>query len=175
METTERRRRGLIAPVAALAVALLLPLAILMGTAFLFGWRFQPIETNSMAPGDPAGSLAVVQPIDVTDVQPGMVVVFVDPQDSNRLIAHRVIKELAGDPPTFRTKGDANAAADPFPVAASAIRGRVSWAIAGLGSVVIALRGAPAIVLLVLLPLVILLVTEVRDRRRPAAANTATA
>src|SRR6476620_295829 len=104
MQMTERRRRDLVTPIGALVVALLLPLAILLVTAFLFGWRFQPVETNSMAPGYPAGSLAVVQPVDVTEVKPGMVVVFVDPQDPGRLIAHRVVSQLPGNPPSFQTK-----------------------------------------------------------------------
>jgi signal peptidase len=166
MAMTERRRLHLVAPVAAVVVVLLLPLAILLGTAWLFGWRFQPIETNSMAPGSPAGSLAVVQPVDVGAVEPGMIVVFVDQQDASRLIAHRVVKQLAGDPPTFQTKGDANAAMDPFPVAAASIRGKVSWTVAGLGGVVTAIRGTPAVLLLVVLPLALLVVTEVLDRRR---------
>ena len=163
---TERRRRHLVAPVAAVVVALLLPLAILLGTAWLFGWRFQPIETNSMAPGNPAGSLAVVQPVDVGAVEPGMIVVFVDPQDADRLIAHRVVKQLAGDPPAFQTKGDANAALDPFPVAAASIRGKVTWTVAGLGGVVTAVRGTPAVILLVVLPLALLVITEVLERRQ---------
>jgi len=160
---TESRRPGLIAPVAALAIAVLLPVAILLGTAFLFGWRFQPVETGSMAPGYPIGSLAVVQPVDVGEIEPGMVIVFTDPRDPARLIAHRVVKELAGEPPSFQTKGDANAAADPFPVAAAAVRGRVTWAVAGLGSAVTTVRGAPAVLLLVVLPLAILVGTEVQD------------
>src|SRR5262245_65771292 len=103
MEANNRRRPGLVAPVAALAVAVLLPLAILMGTAFPSGWRFQPIETGSMAPGYPAGSLAVVQPVDVTQVEPGMVVVFVDPQDASRLGADQVSKELTQHAVAVRT------------------------------------------------------------------------
>ena len=173
MEMTERRRRHLVAPVAAVAVALLLPLAILLGTAWLFGWRFQPVETNSMAPGYPAGSLAVVQPIDVGEVEPGMVIVFADPQDPGRLIAHRVVKQLTGDPPAFQTKGDANAATDPFPVSAASVRGKVTWAVAGLGGVVSAVQGAPAVLLLVVLPLGILVVTEVLDRRRRVSITAA--
>ena len=173
MQSTQRRRRDIVTPVAALVVALLLPLAILLGTAFLFGWRFQPIETNSMAPGYPAGSLAIVQPVEVGDIDSGMVIVFADPQDPSRLIVHRVVKELAGDSPAFKTKGDANAAADPFPVAAALVRGKVTWAVDGLGSFVTSVRGAPAIALLVVLPLVILVVTEVRDRRRPTVTDPA--
>ena len=97
MQATQRRRRDLVGPVAALAVAALLPLAILLGTAFLFGWRFQPVETNSMAPGFPAGSLAVVQPVDVADVEPGMVVVFTDPKEAGRGLAPRGVRPLSGE------------------------------------------------------------------------------
>src|SRR5918992_1145850 len=83
------RRWGVIVPIAALAAAVLLPLCVLAGTAFLAGWRFQPIETASMAPNYPSGSLAVVEPVDAGLVGPGMVVVFEDPLVPGRLVAHR--------------------------------------------------------------------------------------
>jgi signal peptidase I len=157
-------------PAGVVAIALLLPVAILLGTAFLFGWRFQPIETGSMAPGLPVGGLAVVQPVDPADVQPGSVIVFQDPLDASRLVAHRVTQELPTNPPTWRTKGDANADADPAPIQASAIRGRIAWVIPGVGGVVGALRGLPAVLLLVVLPLTALVASEVMGRRRPPSA-----
>ena len=160
------RRSGAWLPLAALAIAILLPLAVLLGSAFLLGVRFQPLESGSMAPVYPMGSLAVVQPIDAAAVGPGMTIVFVDPFDPGRLVAHRAIKPLPGDPPPWQTKGDANTEPDAAPIQAGAIRGRVAWAIPGLGSVVSALRGAPAVVLLVVLPLALLVMTELRDRRR---------
>jgi hypothetical protein len=89
---TRKQRRGLILPVAALAVAALLPLAAFLGTAFVKGWKFQPIETGSMAPRYPAGSLAIIEPLDPADVRPGMTVVFEDPLVRGRLVAHRVVK-----------------------------------------------------------------------------------
>jgi signal peptidase len=144
----------------------LVPLVVLMGTAFLFGWTFQPIETGSMAPQYPAGALAVVQPMDGADVRPGMTVVFTDPQDGTRLVAHRVVKALPGDPPAWQTKGDANAEPDPLPVPARAIRGRVLWVVPALGSLVTAIRGPQAVILFVGIPLGVLGITEVADRRR---------
>lgn len=153
-------------PAAALAIVVLLPLATLLMTAFLMGWRFQPIETGSMAPRYPAGSLAVVLPIDPSEVEPGSTIVFTDPMDPRRLVAHRALHRLPGDPPMWRTRGDANPAEDPMPVPARSIQGRVAWAIPGLGSVVTTLRGWPAIVLLVLAPLSILFATEARGWRR---------
>lgn len=158
-----RRRWGLIVPVAALAIAVLVPLCVVLGTAFLSGWKFQPIETGSMAPNYPSGSLAVVEPIDPTVVKPGMVVVFEDPQSRGRLVAHRIVKRLPGRSPVWETKGDANVASDPLPVTAAAIRGRARWAVPGLGDVVSAFTGWLGLALLVGLPLTILAVTELRE------------
>ena len=160
------RRWGVVLPLAALAIAVLLPLAILLGTAFLMGWRFQPIESGSMEPRYPAGSLAVVEPIDPAAVEPGTTIVFVDPLDPARLVAHRAIRQLPGSPPAWQTKGDANTEPDPLPVHPRAIYGRLAWTIPGLGSVVTSVRGGPAVVLLVGLPLLLLIATEVRERRR---------
>ena len=168
------RRSGLWLPVAALIIAILLPLAVLLGSAFLMGMRFQPLESGSMEPRFPMGSLAVVAPIDATEVEPGMTIVFTDPLDGSRLIAHRAVKQLPGDPPAWQTKGDANVDVDPLPVHASTVRGRVAWSVAGLGSVVTAVRGGPAVVLFVGVPLALLIATEAfdlrRKRRRASAA-----
>jgi len=164
------RRWGLIAPIAAVAVALLLPLCVLLGTAFLAGWKFQPIKTASMAPSYPSGSLAVVEPVDAALVKPGMVVVFEDPLGGGRLVAHRIVKRLPGDSPRWVTKGDSNAENDPVPISASAIQGRARWAVPGAGRVVSAATGWIALLVLVGLPLALLLASEVRARsRRPAA------
>jgi signal peptidase len=161
-------RRGVILPVAVVGLALLLPLAILLGVGFLLGWRFQPIETASMAPRYPAGSLAVVVPVDPAEVQPGMTIVFEDPVYRDRLVAHRVVRKLPGDVVAWETKGDANGEIDPLPVHAAGIRGRVGWTIPGLGTAITALRGEPAVLLLVVLPLTLLAWGEFVDRRRLA-------
>lgn len=170
--TQARTRRGVILPVAVLALALLLPLAILLGAGFLLGWRFQPVETGSMAPRYPVGSLAVVVPVDVSEVKPGMTLVFEDPLDRDFLVAHRVVRKLAGDVLAWETKGDANGEPDPLPVHATAIHGRVGWAIPGLGAAVTMLRGLPAVLLLVVLPLTVLVVTEVAEVRRRRAPRS---
>ena len=171
MTPTTRRRSGLWLPVAALAIAVLLPLAVLFGSAFLMGMRFQPLESGSMEPRFPMGSLALVAPIDAAEVEPGMTIVFTDPQDPSRLIAHRAVNQLPGDPPSWRTKGDANVDVDSLPVHASMVRGRIAWSIPGLGSVVTAVRGGSAVVLLVGLPLMLLVATEAFDLRRKAGSS----
>jgi signal peptidase I len=174
VESRPRRRWSLVLPAATLGIVFVLPLATLLMTAFLMGWRFQPIETASMAPHYPAGSLAVVVPIDPAEVRPGMPIVFVDPMEPTRLVAHRAIRQVDSEPPAWRTQGDANRDIDPLPVRAAAIQGRVAWAIPGLGEVVMAVRGGPAVILLVVMPLSILALTELRDVwRRGRSARAA--
>lgn len=167
---TRKQRRGVVFPVAVLAVAVLLPIAVLVGTAFAMGWRFQPIETASMAPSYPAGSLAIIEPVDPAEVRPGMTVVFEDPLVRGRAVAHRVVKRLPGPSPAFATRGDANAENDPAPIHAATIQGKVRWAIPEVGRVVSALSRGWAVGFLVGLPLAILIVTEIAGiwRRRNA-------
>ena len=145
---------------------MLLPLTVFLGAAVLLGWKLQPIETGSMAPRYPAGSLAIVEPVDAAQVRPGMTVVFEDPFLRGRLVAHRIVKRLPGSSPVWLTKGDANAESDPAPVHAAAIQGRVRWAIPGLGGAASALSGRWVVGLLVGLPLSLLLVSEIAVRRR---------
>lgn len=153
-------------PVAVVGIAVLLPVAVLLLTVVLLGWQLQVIQTASMSPRYPAGSLAVVQPIDAADVRSGMTIVFDDPASPGRLVAHRAVKQLPGDIPSWRTKGDANATADPFPVHASAVSGRVRWAIPGLGRVAGLFHGPAAAIVLVGGPLAALAVTEWGAARR---------
>lgn len=147
-----------------------------MITVLLLGWQLQVIETGSMAPRVPAGSLAVVEPIDAADVRSGMTVVFEDPAGRGRLVAHRAVKRLPSEGlPVWQTKGDANREADPFPVQATAIRGRVRWAVPHLGGIASSLHGPWTVVVLVGAPLAILAGTEVwalRRRRRSRQAES---
>ena len=158
-------RRGF-SPLGVLVFAVMVPLVMMTVAAFLFGWRFQPVETGSMAPRFPVGSLAVVEPIDPADVGAGSVIVFVDQNNRSRLVAHRAIQRLDTDPPVWTTQGDANADPDAFPVPSRDIVGRVRWVIPGVGTLVTAVRGPLAVMLLVVLPLVVLVVLELLSLRR---------
>jgi hypothetical protein len=87
-----------------------------------------------------------------------------------------VVRIVSEAPVRFETRGDANPAADPFPVPITDVNGVVGWTIPGLGTAVTNLRGAPAVIILVALPLGILAVTEVdgHGRRRRSEARAAT-
>jgi signal peptidase len=168
---TSPRRRGIVLPAAGLALAMLLCAALGLGAAALAGWRLHAIRTDSMAPAYPAGSLAVVEPVGAEDLRRGMTVVFEDPLSPRRLIAHRLVKRLPSSSIVWQTKGDANAEADPAPVAATAMQGRVRWAIPRLGGALSGVGGLGAALLLVGTPLALLLLTELtalRQRGRSA-------
>lgn len=159
------RARTLLLPVGVLVVVLLAPLAALLVCVHLLGWQLQVIQTGSMAPRYPEGSLAIIEPVDPADVKIGMTIVFDDPLAPGRVVAHRVVDKVEGTN-TWQTKGDANASRDPIPVQAAAIRGRVRWAVPGVGRWIDSVRGPTGLIVLVGVPLALLLVTELTDWRR---------
>jgi signal peptidase len=163
---------------AAASVALLLPLATFLVAAWLLGWQLQSVRSGSMSPTYPVGSLLVTAQIDASDVRAGMPIVFEDPSEPGRIVTHRVLGPVPDDASAFRTKGDANAVADPAPVPARLVRARVLWQVSGLGGIIDWLGWPNGFVLFVVAPALVLAVTELADRRRrgtgPSVAETGT-
>src|SRR5213075_3261221 len=87
-------------------------------------------------------------------------------------VSHRLVEVLArpgGD--FFRTKGDANATADAYPVPSTAVRGRVVWSVPKLGWLLMQLQWPRGFLLLVAVPASLLLVSELRHRRWGRSTN----
>ena len=165
------RGRGWAMPaLAAGSVALLLPLAAFLVVTWLLGWQLQSVLSGSMSPTYPVGSLLVVEQIDASQVRAGMALVFEDPLEPGRVVTHRVIGPVPDDASAFRTRGDANPAADPAAVPARLVRGRVLWSVSGLGAVIDWLRWPNGFLLFVGLPALVLVATELRLRRSSVAA-----
>jgi len=170
------RRPGWATPVlAVLAVAVLLPLATFLVAVWLFGGQLQAVLSGSMSPTFPHGSLIVMAPIDPADVAPGMAITFADPASPGRLVTHRVVAIAPGDTLQFVTQGDANPRPDPVPVPARMIRGRVLWHVRDLGTVLDWLQWPRGFLVLVVLPLALLAIAEVRNRRDHARVTGAPA
>jgi len=159
-------RGRLSAVLAILSVALLLPLATFLVGVWLMGWQLQGVQSGSMAPTYPVGSLLVIGPLNANQVEVGMPIVFDDPEVPGRLVTHRVVDRAPGTSLAFITQGDANATRDPFPVPARNVRGEVLWHVAGLGTVLNYLQWPTSFVLLVVIPGGVLLLSEVRSRLR---------
>jgi signal peptidase I len=81
------------------------------------GYKPVAVYSGSMRPTLGVGSLAVDRVIQASTVRVGDVITFNDPYNKGRLITHRVAQII----PTkhglaYRTKGDANAARDPWAI-----------------------------------------------------------
>ncbi|TCU85422.1 signal peptidase [Curtobacterium sp. PhB25] len=121
---------GLLLLVAALAVVLIVvPKAT--------GSMPLTVLTQSMEPTLPPGTLLVVRPTAVDDIEVGDVVTYQIVSGQPAVISHRVtsVSSSSNGARTFVLKGDNNAKADPDPVAAAQIRGVVWYSIPEIGVV----------------------------------------
>ena len=178
MRQPEAGTRGWLgATLGVVSIALLVPLTVFLVGAWLLGWQLQSVQSGSMTPAYPIGSLLVIGQIDAGDVEPGMAIVFEDPREPGRLVTHRVTRISPAETLQFVTQGDANATADPTPVPARLVRGRVLWQVSHLGSLLDWLQWPRSFVLLVVAPGLLLGALEMRTRRqrRPVPLEAAPA
>lgn len=94
------------------------------------------VLTGSMRPHLPPGTLVVVKPTEIDEIQIGDVLTYQLTSGQPALVTHRVIavqtESSTGDH-RFITQGDANNTADPDPVMPVQVRGTVWYAIPYLG------------------------------------------
>ncbi len=132
----ERFARRLAAAEFACAVTL----AAALAGAHVLGIEAFAVRTDSMAPAVPAGSLALVRDMDACedgarmDALPGNVVAFRSGDDDGAVVLHRVVS-VDETREEIVTKGDANAAADPYTTPLSAVIGVCFWAVPGVGAI----------------------------------------
>ncbi|MGY1740632.1 MULTISPECIES: signal peptidase I [unclassified Blastococcus] len=79
-------------------------------------YRTMTMLTGSMAPSIDPGDVVVSTPLDVDDIELGMVITYHIPVDDHRVVTHRVIdvQHTADGTVAVRTQGDANQAPDPW-------------------------------------------------------------
>ncbi|MCW2843160.1 MAG: signal peptidase [Nocardioides sp.] len=95
------------------------------------------IETGSMEPGMPPGTLVVVKPVPAAEIGPGDVVTYQIKSGDSTVVTHRVVTvgfDGTGAP-RWRTQGDANPSADANWVLPVQMQGRKWYAIPYLGYV----------------------------------------
>lgn len=142
---------------ALVATAVLAFLGLAIGPHVL-GYRTMTMLTGSMAPGIEPGDVVVSTPLDVQDVEVGMVISYHIPIDDHRVVTHRVIdvQHAADGTVTVRTQGDANDAPDPWTAVLTGDTAfRMQAVVPGVGDLITALRdpalskalvyGAPAL------------------------------
>ena len=101
---------------ARLFLAFALLALILLGLLPNLGrYRTETVLSGSMKPQFSPGDIVVVTPERTRDVRVGQVISYHIPVGDHHVQSHRVIEVVrGGDHPQVRTKGDANAAADPW-------------------------------------------------------------
>ncbi|MDQ4048439.1 MAG: signal peptidase I, partial [Actinomycetota bacterium] len=124
---------------------------------FVVGQRPYTVLSGSMEPAIGTGDIVVVERISPPDARVGDVVTFSDPEDSGRLITHRVrSSRRRGARIDFVTKGDANNAAERWRVQADGVISRVRYRVPEVGRLALVMRRRGGLALFVLVPLLLL-------------------
>ena len=103
----------------------------------LAGGTAYTVTSGSMRPALPPGTLIVTRPADPSALGIGDVITYQAVSDRPAVVTHRIIGVgyAANGEITFRTRGDANDAADAEPVRAVQVRGELWYALPYLGYV----------------------------------------
>ena len=166
METKVRNKdsglRSLRRLLVVLWVLLMLAVAAAMVAVKLSGWHFQVVQTDSMKPFAPRGSLVLIHAVDPQHVRVGDVVAFHPANDSGRTILHRISSLTnANGKLIFHTKGDANSDPDPAPITQAALVGRMGWHISHIGALALFLMPPVGPILLIGVPIAFIIISEV--------------
>jgi signal peptidase len=130
-----------------LALMVLLVAAFVLAAAVLVpriaGATPYTVLTGSMSPAYPPGTMVVARPVDAGDVGLGSVITFQLASGKPEVATHRVVA-IASNPDgrvRFQTRGDANNGPDPTWVRPEQVRGKLWYAVPGLGRVSSLLTG----------------------------------
>lgn len=141
------------------------------GVPTLAGNKLYIVLSGSMEPVFSAGSVIGVKDIVPQNVKIGDIITFRDPEDQNRIITHRVmeIKNEQGQL-SFITKGDANDGKDAAPIPAGNVIGQATFWVPYLGYLVDFAKSKKGIVILLIVPAVVLILSEIRSLYKYAVA-----
>ena len=121
------------------------------------------VMTGSMQPTVPEDALIVVRKTGLSEIEPEDIISYysTDPLLDGSVNTHRVVAvEQQGESYIFRTKGDANAVEDHYPALGENVLGKVVFISYPLGVVVNFLSSPVAFVVLILLPILIIFVSN---------------
>lgn len=125
----------------------------------IFGYSFLQVQSGSMEPEYPIGTVVIAKKVDVNSLEVGDVISFysTDKDISGQVNTHR-IEEITSNMkgvPVFITKGDANANADSMPVSSVNVIGKVVYNIGTAGGTVLSVLKNPKIIFFfIVLPLI---------------------
>ena len=158
MRSTDRFLAGL---VALFAGALLIGLALVAVAPFIIGWTPHVVVSGSMQPTVRRGDVVVAQWTDGLGLHKGQLILF---ESERGLTAHRIVEVLPDG--TYRTRGDANPAADSTPVRPRDVEGIARVVVPFIGRLAL-LPGSPIATQLLTIALLALIAWGARFVREP--------
>ncbi|MCG8485664.1 MAG: signal peptidase I [Clostridia bacterium] len=132
----------------------------------MLGYQPLSILSGSMRPALEPGDMIFIQSIPSDDVQVGDVITFWADQDT--LITHRVVEIIGKNKGEikYKTKGDANQAADQPYINESMLLGKMIFTIPKGGYISKFVRSKVGSALLILIPIVMLTGSEIKRMRK---------
>jgi signal peptidase I len=127
------------------------------------GWKALSVQTGSMTPAIPAGSLVFVHSVPTTSLNVGDVITYKSKESAGQTITHRIthIQTENRAIPEITVKGDANKQADqPFP--ATQVVGNVTAAVPYAGKALDFVKSPLGLVLLVYVPALLIFIYEIQ-------------
>lgn len=144
-----------------LLVAAVAGFAVLLTGLRLFGFELFTIMSGSMEPTYKTGSLIYVRPTNVETLKEGDVITYM--LDKNTVVTHRIVEVFEETDASgavvrrFRTKGDANAAADAKLVHENNVIGRLAFSLPLLGFLAFYIQRPPGLYLAIVIGTVLLM------------------
>lgn len=158
-------------------MVLVVLLALTLVGGRLFGMQTYAVLSGSMEPAYPTGALLYVRKVDPADIQPGQVITFL--LDEHTVATHRVV-EVIPDPEEagiyrYRTKGDANEAADAGLVHCKNVLGTPVACVPYLGYVITWIQNPPGTYYAIALALFMVLLMLLPESPRQKTKNSSDA
>lgn len=128
----------------------------------ILGYGFMAVQTGSMTPEYPIGSVIIIKETDPSKLNENDVITFYS-NYLNKIVTHRIVDVIDDGDGTysFTTKGDANAINDEYPAEGEQVIGKVI-AKSSIMEKLVKLRENPAtFFLLILLPMCVIIAFEV--------------
>lgn len=132
------------------------------GVSRFGGYQMMEVLSGSMSPVFEAGDVIVIKPVSTAQIKNGDIITFRSSTNSKMIITHRVVDIVNEDGLVFKTKGDANDVVDQSNAAAGDVLGRYTLKIPYLGWVVEFAKTKKGMLSLVLVPGILILLTEFR-------------
>lgn len=125
------------------------------------GLRAFIVSSGSMEPTIKTGSLVITQHIQPSHLNPNDIITFIAPTKEHEFVTHRIQStEQAGNLTRLKTKGDHNKSTDNWTLAGGGVVGKVTLAIPYLGYFFLFSQSKVGIVLLILLPALYIIYSE---------------